>query len=358
MPYRRQDSAVWWVSYRDPNGKRLRRSTDTTDRKEADALEAKWKIESYRAKQWDEAPPRGLDELMLAYLTAHAGKRSATRDIGIARHLRQAFGGLDVTDISGQRVRGYIQTRKDAGVKPGTINRELALLSTMLTYARVELEWDNVSNAVTGRKLPTPEGRVRWLSRAEAARLIVAARALPRARWLADFIILALHTGMRRGEILGMEWRRVDLAAGLIHLDGSGTKSGKRRSVPINATARMAILTRLRWKATHAPGTEWVFSHLDGTRIADVKKSFHAACGKAQIADFRIHDLRHTCAAWLVSAGVELSAVRDLLGHASVQTTEIYAHLSPENVRAAVAVLDDVRSRSGHAGFHPSRKSA
>ena len=117
---------------------------------------------------------------MVVYLKANTDKRSAGRDIGIARHLREAFGGLELNAINGQRVRDYIQMRKELDVMPGTINRELALLSTMLNYARVELEWDNVSNAVTGRKLPVPEGRVRWLSRDEAARLIVTARTFAR----------------------------------------------------------------------------------------------------------------------------------------------------------------------------------
>ncbi len=66
------------------------------------------------------------------------------------------------------------------------------------------------------------------------------------------------------------------------------------------------------------------------------------------IADFRIHDLRHTCAAWLVSAGAPLSEVRDLLGHSSVTMTEKYAHLAPENVRAAVRLLENA-SHFGHS---------
>ena len=72
------------------------------------------------------------------------------------------------------------------------------------------------------------------------------------------------------------------------------------------------------------------------------------ACQRANIEDCRIHDLRHTCAAWLVSAGAPLPEVRDLLGHSTVKMTERYAHLAPENVRAAVAKLDSVGSRSGH----------
>jgi len=77
-----------------------------------------------------------------------------------------------------------------------------------------------------------------------------------------------------------------------------------------------------------------------------VKTSFATACRRTGITNFRVHDLRHTCAAWLVTAGVPLSEVRDLLGHSTVMVTEKYAHLAPENVRSAVMQLD--RSHSGH----------
>lgn len=90
--------------------------------------------------------------------------------------------------------------------------------------------------------------------------------------------------------------------------------------------------------------------HKSGDRIKDIKHSFSTACRRAGITNFRIHDLRHTCAAWLVSAGIPLTEVRDLLGHSTIQMTERYAHLAPENVRAAVAVLESRRSRSGHDG--------
>lgn len=144
------------------------------------------------------------------------------------------------------------------------------------------------------------------------------------------------------------EWRRVDLQTNLIHLETHHTKTRQRRAVPLNQEARAALLNRARFRAECCPASPWVFCDRDGRRIGNVRRAFETACRRIGLEDFRIHDLRHTCAAWLVSAGVALAEIRDLLGHASITMTVHYAHLAPENVRAAVAILDSV-PRSGHA---------
>ena len=347
MPYRRKDSSIWWVSHTDPSGKRVRRPTGTSDRKEAEALEAKWKLEAHQGKQWGTQPRRTFDELMLAYLRAtQHDKRAAERDRYSAKRLYASFSGRELAELVAVDIRAYIERRRSEGVEPATVNREVGLLSAAINYAQREWGWD-IPNPAARRRLREPEGRVRWLTKAEAAALIGAACTERRAPHLADFIRLALHTGMRRGEMLGLEWRRVDLQAGLIHLEGTHTKSGKRRSVPMNAEARAAIISRARFRAQYCPASPWVFCDATGRRVASVKRSFATACKRAGIADFRVHDLRHTCAAWLVSAGVAMSAIRDLLGHSTIKVTERYAHLAPENLRAAVDVLAPW-SRFGH----------
>ncbi|MBF0368539.1 MAG: site-specific integrase [Magnetococcales bacterium] len=222
--------------------------------------------------------------------------------------------------------------RESEGCGMHTIRRELALFNRAISFAQDELGW-MIPNPVKGRVPPLPEGRLRWISPAEAVALVEATGKVVRATHLADFILLALHTGCRRGELLGLEWSRVDFHGGLIHMEGEHTKAGKRRSVPINETARAALLSRARFRAAHCPHSPWVFAHLDGNRLGSVKNSFRKACQLAGIDDFRVHDLRHTCAAWLVSSGVPLSEIRDLLGHASIKQTEKYAHLAQENVR-------------------------
>lgn len=347
MPYRRKKSTFWWVNYIDASGKRTRRSTGTSDRKEAEALEAKWKLEAYQGKQWGAQPSRTFDELMLAYLSAtKRDKRSAERDRFSAKRLYAVFSGRELSGLKAADVRSYMEGRRAGGVGPGTINREVGLFSAAINYARREWGWD-IANPAERRRMREPEGRVRWITKAEAAALIRAASTESRAPHLPDFIRLALHTGMRRGEMLGLEWRRVDLQVGLVFLEGEHTKSRKRRSVPLNAEARAALISRARFRSEHCADSPWVFCNAEGERIASVKRSFISACRRAGLSDFRAHDMRHTCAAWLVSSGVPLQAVRDLLGHSTIKVTERYAHLAPENVRAAVEVLAP-RSHSGH----------
>jgi integrase len=273
--------------------------------------------------------------LMLKYLEGPgAEKRSAERDHFSAKQLYPHFSGKDLGMLGAADVREYIEKRR-ARVGPGTVNRELGLLSSALNWARLELEWQ-IPNPAQGRRLREPEGRVRWITRNEAEALIRAADQIEQAPHLRDLIILGLHTGMRRNEMLWLEWRRVDLQAGLVYLEAEHQKSGKVGSVPLNTEARNAILSRSNFRAQHCLSSPWVFCNRKGERIGSVKKSFATACKAAGIEDFHLHDLRHTCAAWLVQAGVPLPEIRDLLRHSTIKVTERYAHLAPHNVREAV----------------------
>lgn len=347
MPYRRKDSPFWWVKYTDASGKPAYRSTRTNDLSEAKALEAKWRLEAYQQEQWGVQPEHTFDEMMIAFITAKQDEwRSRERVKYAGQRLQPHFTGKAAERIRRPDVAAYIGKRKVDGVAARTINRELDLLSAAFNYARMQLEW-NVQNPVSGMSLKEPEGRLRWVSRSEADTLIDEAAKEKKSPHLADFIRLALNTGCRKNELLKLSWDRVDLKANRIQLDSGDTKSGKRRIVPLNQEARQAMLNRARFRAEHCPDSSWVFAHKDGERVQYMQNGFQAACGRAGIEDFRVHDLRHTCASWLVNAGVPLPEVRDLLGHSSVEMTERYAHLAPENLKGAVSVLD--RLRSGYA---------
>lgn len=338
--YQRPDSKMYWASFVDGRGKRTRRSTGTADRKEAEALLAKWKLEAHQEKHWDAPPPVAFEEVMVAFLQATAAIKRSHRDDKLhTRQWQTSLAGRDLRTLTPLDIRAHVNRRIAEGVANATINRELSVLSAAINFYNKE-QLETLPNPTRGRKLREPEARIRWIAYAEADRLLAAAGEASRAPHLADFIALALHTGCRSGELLGLEWARVDLQQRLIHLEGIHTKAGKRRSVPLNNEAYRALLSRANFRATHCPDTPWVFASATGQRLQSVKKSFATACHQVGIEDFRIHDLRHTCAAWLVSAGVALPEVRDLLGHSTITMTEKYAHLSPDNVRRAVAVLD------------------
>ncbi|MCI0440066.1 MAG: recombinase XerD, partial [Chloroflexi bacterium] len=127
MPYRRKDSPVWWVSYTDASGKRVRCPTGTTNRKEAEALEAKWKLEAHQERHWDKPPSRAFDEVLLVFLQAtQEVKRSARDDRLHARRLREVFGGREMNGLQPADIRAYIARRKADGVSNATVNRELS----------------------------------------------------------------------------------------------------------------------------------------------------------------------------------------------------------------------------------------
>lgn len=238
MPYRCKDSLIWWVSYSDPSGQRIRRSTETTNRREARALEAKWKLEAHNSKQWGQQPSRTFEHLMLGYLRAKSDEKRPwgfRRDLDATRHLKAYYIGWDLADITPGSVRGYIARRRNEDVSDLTVKRELCVLSAAFNYARTEWEWD-LRNPVPGRKLKEPEGRIRWITHTEAAALIQVAEIEPQAPHLADFIRLALHTGCRKGELLGLEWSRVDLQANLVYLDSTRRENDVQfRSIRMHA---------------------------------------------------------------------------------------------------------------------------
>jgi integrase len=285
---------------------------------------------------------------MVAYLRDTAGQRRSEETVNMhVRRLRQTFKGKEMESLSGADVGAYIRLRLDDGVSASTVNRELEVLSAAINFAYRNLEW-RLPNPVRERMLREPEGRLRWLTRVQADALIAAANQEPKAAHLGPLIQLALHTGMRRGELLGLEWSRVDLAARQVYLEGRHTKSKKRRTVPLNATGLDAIMERAKFREDHCPSCRWVFCDEEANPIASVQRSFATACRRADIEDFRFHDLRHTCAAWLVQAGISLAEVRDVLGHSTIAMTERYAHLAPENARNALAAIEGKESRYGH----------
>lgn len=175
-----------------------------------------------------------------------------------------------------------------------------------------------------------PSGRVRYQTDEEEQRLM---KALPdddsRNR-----VHVLLHTGFRRGELLGVQWRDVDFKAGVLTIPKS--KNGETRYVPMTSMVRTLIFKRPR----PLDGSALVFPNSEGHRdLRWATKTVPAALRAAMVPGFRFHDLRHTFASRLAMEGIELMTIRELLGHKSMAMTLRYAHLSPGHRRVAIERL-------------------
>lgn len=279
-----------------------------------------------------------LFEELIGIYASSTTHRSKERDGYSIQRLTPHFQGRSMAALRRADIRTYVDRRSAEGVRTSTVIRELKFLSAAINFVRLEFDRQDLPNPVERLGLRHPEGRLRWLSREEAARLVEAASLHARRPHLPSFIQLALNTGCRKTELLALEWSRVDWTLSTLRLDAEHTKSAKRRHIPLNEAALAALRVMRAWCDSHAHGSPWVFATASG-RMTTLQVGFGAACKRASIEDFRIHDLRHTCASWLVIAGVPLQVVKELLGHSSITVTERYAHLAPELVRSAVQRL-------------------
>jgi integrase len=208
---------------------------------------------------------------------------------------------------------------------PYRANRTAAVVSKMCSLA-VQWRWLQ-ANPARGVERADEHKRKRYLSAAELERL---SKALAEHddRDAADIFRLLLLTGARRGEVLSMRWHDVDLETGIWVKPGATTKQKSEHRVPLSAPARQLLAAREQSR-------EWVFAGRDGGHRVEIKGNWARICKAAHIRGLRIHDLRHSYASQLASAGFSLPTIGALLGHTQPATTHRYAHLFDDPLRQA-----------------------
>jgi len=268
-----------------------------------------------------------FEELAAMYLELHAkpNKKSWHSDEDTTKLLKKYFGGRYLAEITPLSVEKFKMERAKK-VSPATVNRALACLKCMFNKA---IQWGKADmNPVRQVKLFKEDNkRIRYLEKEEIAKLLARCRG-----YLKAVVILALNTGMRKGEILNLKWHDCDFRHNIIYL--YNTKNGEKREIPMNEQARVALI-----KVRKHPESAYIFCNKRGDPIKDIKKSFFTALDKAGIIQFHFHDLRHTFASHLVMSGVDLNTVRELMGHKSLEMTLRYSHLSPDHKQRAVDIL-------------------
>jgi integrase len=331
---------TWWMSFM-YQGQQIRRSTGTSDKRLAEAILGKIKVQIIEGRFFEkpEEQPRTFTELMDRYLAEHASKQAHyRRQVNMVANLKAFFGNPTLNHITPKVIVAFKNKRYADGVKPATINRELTTLKKAFNLARREWEWcqDNPVCRVSMEK--EHNTRDRWLTVDGEQRLLNAS--IP---WFRELVVFTINTGMRRGEILALTWAGVDLFRRTVTVFKS--KNGERRTIPLNQTV-LDLLTR-KYALRHSP-SDLVFvsqasTPLDGSNI---RRALLSALETAKINDFHFHDLRHTFATRMVQAGVDLYKVQRLLGHKSPIMTQRYAHHYPESLRDGVDALEAARAVS------------
>jgi len=353
------------VDWRDATGRRRWRSF--TRKRDADAFRDEVSTKARRGVVVDERLT--FDQLVASYRRDHWTKlRTNTRsdyDTLLRLHLEPYFRGWRVRDIRRPNVIDFRAHLVERGVGRVTINKCLTLLGGLFRFGMLNEQVGH--NPTLRTKLPKPapaepdaitdSGEVVVLSIDEQRRLLKAAE----GRWRI-VILAALTTGLRQGELLGLQWGDLDLAAGLLHVRRQYTHGRfgplktrhARRTVPMPAT----LVRELKaWKLQCPKGEhDLVFPNLSGNPESHanlMQRGFHPALRRAKLRRIRFHDLRHCYVSLLIAQGVHnVKRIQTLVGHSSAKVTlDTYTHLLPD-------AEDGVSDAVDVALFGPAEKPA
>ncbi len=269
-----------------------------------------------------------LSEMIKKYLEySELNKSSFTHDKTYSRYWLEFFGNQIISNIKPIDIEGYKKYRNEI-VKPSTVNRELNSLSKMFSIA-VNNNYIEKNPCQGVHKLKVENIKIRYLTSDEEKRLFEAID----DHWIKPIVICALQTGMRKTEILDLTWDCVDFTQKYITV--LQTKNGKSRQIPISQKLIDALQGQEKIK-------EYIFINpITKNRHGNINDIFPHFLKKAQIKNFRFHDLRHTAATRMVEKGVDLIVVMDILGHSDIKTTMRYAHPVPEMKLRAINILND-----------------
>ncbi|MEG7517185.1 site-specific integrase [Morganella morganii] len=358
----------WYCDFATPGGKRIKKSLGTSDKKQAQELHDKLKAEQWRIEQVGDFPDYTYEEACLRWLEEKADKKSIEDDKNFIAFWLEYFEGVRLKDITENAIykiiskmtnkhaencwRRKADTAKRKGkevplftakpVTTATKARYLSFIKALLRAAEREWKWIEKSPVI---KIPSiRDRRVRWLEPVEAKRLI---DECPEP--LKSVVRFALSTGLRRSNILNLEWQQIDMQRKVAWIYPEDSKSGKAIGVALNDTACRVLRNQI---GRHH---KWVFVHTepsyrnDGTPVAAVRKmrtdsntAWRAALKRAGIDDFRFHDLRHTWASWLIQSGVPLSVLQEMGGWESIEMVRRYAHLAPNHLTEHAKQIDAI----------------
>lgn len=314
-------NSTWWVSFTH-QGKRIQRSTGTSDKVAAQEFHDRFKAELWTITKLESKPVYSWRDAVMRWLKENATKRSIETDKVHFRWLDAHLSHYQLHEISNNVLEQVALKKEAEGVTLTTVNRVMEIVRALLTKAHREWEWIDKLPVVRMRQVEN--NRIRWLSHEEAARLL---NELP--LHLRDMAAFTLATGLRASNVRKLEWKDVDLIRehAWVHPDQAKTK--KAIPVPLNTDA-IEIL-----KGRQGIHQKFVFTYQGNPVTKCNTRAWYNAVERAGLENFRWHDLRHTWASWHVQNGTSLQELQQLGGWSSFEMVLRYAHLSGDLLRNA-----------------------
>lgn len=303
-----------------------------TSEKEAQKIETaiKYKLMQQQSgilpREEKSIPLKKLVDLFANY--SQINKKSWRTDESRAKIILKFFGAntniLMIKPADIENFKKYLLY--DMSRSKPTVNRYLEQMRTMLNMA-LSNKYIKENPMLWVKKFPCENYTIRYLTKEEEAELF---KCLP--EYLKLIVTVALHTGLRKRNILDLQWEQINFDFKFIEV--LKNKGNKRIQIPLSDTLYQEFSELRKDKG-------YVFINPEtGLQYQDIKKSFNAAMAKAGIENFRFHDLRHTVATRLVERGIDLVVVKDILAHSDIKTTMRYAHPVPQRKLEAIQVLN------------------
>ena len=342
---RRSDTGKWIVefAYRHPDGRveKVRQTSPVQTRRGAEHYELQLRQALLERDDGRRSPKKtpafaAWAERFMAECAKPQNKVSEveSKQRILDNHLLPTFGKMPIDRIGRDEIKAYRTRKLKDGLSPKSVNNHITVLTRILGEA---VESGLLEFVPRLKRLKMPPLKVDFLTAEEATALVEAAE----GQWKV-MIQLALTTGLRQGELLGLQWQDVNLDRRFLVVRRSifrgrvGTpKSNKERVLPLNDGIVAALIAH-----KHGKGP-WVFSGSGGDPLTDqqCKWPLWRACARSGLRQIGWHLLRHTFASHLVQAGVNILEVQRYLGHSDVRTTQRYAHLNPDVRHDAVEKL-------------------
>jgi len=337
--YQRKEGGSWTLDYYDREGNRIQKVAKgaTCWQEASEALKnAVFETHFGKSRQKKEGESISFRALAEMYIEDHAkiNKASWRTDEGWVKEMKIFFKGRNAGSITPQDIERFKAWKRSQGVRLTTVYKNIQILSKLFNCG---VKWGYLKeNPCKGVKKYSEESfrRTRVLSKEEEAQLLKAIG----PEHLKSMVKIFLNTGLRRKELFNLRWENIDFRKRLLYIQE--TKTSRSRHVPMNETV-YSELRELHW-SRHDDSLVFRNSQT-GKRFVCIRKTFNRACEKAGIKNLNLLDLRRTFARRILEAGADIMTVKELLGHTSVKTTQIYTVSNAEQKLQAVSFLDPDR---------------